>query len=170
MSCMYACCGPACIVFCFVLLFCVLLLFSFSYFTDVHTWFHSSNHHTWFHSSNHHTWFQSSNHHTCSRSPINHSALKSPLTLREMSTALVFSSVHDTASQLFQPRQTFFIPSSLRRTGFRKVCIMCFLPPTPSISAVVKFVFLYLFGRSLETSTVQHTALFLTYGCRHMEK
>ena len=70
MSCMYACCGPACIVFCFVLLFCLLLLFSFSYFTDVHTWFHSSNHHTW---------FQSSNHHTCSRSPINHSPLKSPL-------------------------------------------------------------------------------------------
>ena len=32
MSCMYACCGPACIVFCFVLLFCLLLLlFSFSH-------------------------------------------------------------------------------------------------------------------------------------------
>ena len=45
----------------FVLLFCLLLLFSFSYFTDVHTWFHSSNHHT------------------CSRSPINHSPSKSPL-------------------------------------------------------------------------------------------
>ena len=37
------------------------VLFSFSYFTDVHTWFHSSNHHT------------------CSRSPINHSPLSSPL-------------------------------------------------------------------------------------------
>ena len=51
-----------CSVLCcwFVLLFC-LLLFSFSYFTDVHTW------------------FQSSNHHTCSRSPINHSPLISPV-------------------------------------------------------------------------------------------
>ena len=56
-----SCCGPACIVFCFVLLFCLHLLFSFSCFTDVHTWFHSSNPHTG------------------SRSPINHSPLKSPL-------------------------------------------------------------------------------------------
>src|SRR4029434_3257380 len=44
-----------------VLLFCLPLLFSFSYFTDVHTW------------------FQSSNHHTCSRSPINHFPSNSPV-------------------------------------------------------------------------------------------
>ena len=52
-----------CSVLCsmFVLLFCLLLLFSFSKFSDVHTW------------------SQSPNHHTCSRSPINHSPLNSPV-------------------------------------------------------------------------------------------
>ena len=63
-ACMY------CVLFCVVVLCLLLLLFSFSHFTDVHTWFQSSNHHTW---------FQSSSHHTCSRSPINPSPLKSPL-------------------------------------------------------------------------------------------
>ena len=43
-------------VLCSVLCCCFV-----SYFTDVHTWFHSSSHHT------------------CSRSPINHSPLSSPL-------------------------------------------------------------------------------------------
>ena len=64
------CCIYTCILFCFVVLFCLPLLVSLSYFTEVQTWFQSTNHHTW---------FPSSNHHTCSRSPINHSPLNTPL-------------------------------------------------------------------------------------------
>ena len=39
-------CGMYCVLFCgvFVLLFCLPLLVPFPHFTDVHTWFHSSNH------------------------------------------------------------------------------------------------------------------------------